>query len=112
MNRYIAAAVLSLVPWGIWLVLTMLGKGVSFDGLAFVFAAVTTSQLYVLAARDPNCDAFKVQLALQAALNLTAVVALMAGLNGESVRAVQMLGTVGQLAVAYVIAFRRRRTAH
>lgn len=109
MNRYIAIVAASLVPWAGWLILDMLGRGERFQGLAFVFAAVATSQVVLMGARDPDCDAFKALLMTQALLNFLVLCAFVVGLEASTVLAIQMYGTIGQLAVTYTGALRRRR---
>lgn len=109
MNRSINIAAGSLALWGVWLVSSMLGRGVEFDGLSFMFAAVCTTQLILLAGKNRDSDAFKTLLVLQAIVNLVCIGAIAFAVDVKLVRTILMYATLGQLAIGYTVAFRRRK---
>lgn len=111
MNRYVAVAAGSLALWGLWLLSSMLGVSPEFDGLAFLFAAIASSQLIMLGVRDGGSDALKTLLALQAVFNLSYLICVLFALRLELARNMMMYATLAQLTIAYTVAFRRRRVA-
>lgn len=109
MNRFIAFTAGSLALWAIWLVSSMVGVGIEFDALAFLFAAIASSQLILLATKNRDSDAFKTLLVLQAIVNVASLTAVAFAVDIEVVRAILMYATLGQLVIGYAIAFKRRR---
>lgn len=114
MNRSISFVAGSLVLWGVWLILSMIGKAPEFDGLAFMFAAVTSSQIILFATKYRNSDVFKTLLVLQGLINLLYLVCVFAALSLDVARHLLMYAVLGQLVVAYTVALRlkRRGPAH
>ena len=100
----------SIALWGIWLISSAIGKPPEFDSLSFLFAAIPTSQLMMLGARNRTSDALKTLLALQALINLLVPVCVVFGLGLVPARTILMYAAVGQLAIAYTIAFKLRRS--
>jgi len=109
MNRYVASAAGSLALWGLWLLCSMFGATPEFDGLAFLFAAIASSQLIMLGARDRGSDALKTLLALQAVFNLSYLICVVLDLRLEVARNIMLYATLAQLTIAYTVAFKRRR---
>lgn len=110
MNRFIFTTAASIALWGVWLLGSQTGNFIAFDGLAFLFAAISSSQLIVLATRNPQVDAFKTLLVLQTLLNVGVLGAAALGLEINVVRSILMYATLGQLVIAYSIVFQRRKS--
>lgn len=110
MTRLSAITAGSLALWGVWLLGSIVGSAVEFDGLAFLVAVISTSQVIMLATRNPQVDAFRALLASQCLLNVGTLIALGSGLDSSAIRAVLIYATLGQLVVAYTIFFRIRKS--